>query len=183
MRLLADEPRLVVLEPDDFETLRTYCLENAEHLAPWEPLRERSWFSAANMRTVVADRYRQYLDGTAVHLCALDAGGRMVAECNFTNIVRGPFQACTLGFSVAQASEGKGIMTTVLKQGIDIIFGGYRLHRIMANYMPRNAASARVLEKCGFVREGFARCYLKIGGCWEDHVLTALINSASTDGP
>ena len=51
----------------------------------------------------------------------------------------------------------------------------------MANFMPRNAASARVLEKCGFVREGLARKYLRIAGRWEDHVLTALINPAAGD--
>ena len=40
--------------------------------------------------------------------------------CNFTNIVRGPFQACTLGFSVAKAREGEGLMTTVVERGVEI---------------------------------------------------------------
>lgn len=44
--------------------------------------------------------------------------------------------------------------------------------------MPRNERSPRVLERCGFVREGFARAYLKIAGRWEDHVLTALVNAS-----
>ena len=111
-----------------------------------------------------------------MHLSVLDDGGKMVAECNFTNIVRGPFQACTLGFSVAAACAGQGIMTGVVRQATETVFAEYGLHRIMANYMPRNAASARVLEKCGFVRESFAKQYLRIAGRWEDHVLTALVN-------
>ena len=36
-------------------------------------------------------------------------------------------------------------------------------------------ASARVLEKAGFVREGRARRYLKINGVWQDHDLFALL--------
>jgi len=42
--------------------------------------------------------------------------------------------------------------------------------------MPRNEASARVLAKCGFEREGVARDYLRIGGKWEGHVLCGLVN-------
>lgn len=36
--------------------------------------------------------------------------------------------------------------------------------------MPRNRASLRVLEKCGFEWEGLSPRYLQIHGVWEDHV-------------
>jgi len=49
------------------------------------------------------------------------------------------------------------------------------LHRVQAAVVPRNAASARVLEKAGFHEEGLARRYLLINGAWEDHVLFALL--------
>ena len=39
-----------------------------------------------------------------------------------------------------------------------------------------NAASIRVLEKCGFTREGLARRYLCINGVWQDHYLFGLLN-------
>lgn len=177
MHLIRSGPLpLVVLEPTDYALLQAYYLENKDHLAPWEPARDESYYAAASMRDLVTERHRQYQEKTAVHLCAID-DGRMVAECNFTNIVRGPFQACNLGFSVAKEREGCGIMTGVVEQGIQIMFSEYRLHRIEASYMPRNVRSPRVLERCGFVREGFARAYLKIAGQWEDHVLTALVNT------
>ena len=180
MRRLAEAPLpLVVLEPADSEALYAYYEENAGHLAPWEPLRDPSFYTRESIRRLVADRLGAYVEGRSLHLSALDVDGRMVAECDFTNIVRGPFQACTLGFSVAKAKQGQGIMTGVVKRGTEIVFSEFGLHRIMANFMPRNTASARVLEKCGFVREGLARKYLKIAGRWEDHVLTALINPAS----
>jgi [ribosomal protein S5]-alanine N-acetyltransferase len=49
------------------------------------------------------------------------------------------------------------------------------LHRLEAACLPHNVASARVLEKAGFVREGRARRYLKINGVWQDHDLFALL--------
>ncbi|WP_338941435.1 GNAT family N-acetyltransferase [Paraburkholderia sp. 22B1P] len=100
----------------------------------------------------------------------------MVGDCNFTNIVRGPFQACHLGFSLAKRFEGQGLMREALTSAITYIFDEIGLHRIMANIRPENVRSARLLERLGFEREGLARSYLKINGVWADHVLTSLIN-------
>jgi len=50
-------------------------------------------------------------------------------------------------------------------------FSTLRLHRIEAACIPTNAASIRLLEHCGFTREGYARQYLCINGIWQDHLL------------
>jgi ribosomal-protein-alanine N-acetyltransferase len=57
------------------------------------------------------------------------------------------------------------------------MFDTQNLHRIMANYIPGNERSARLLERLGFEREGYAKAYLNIAGRWQDHVMTALVNS------
>ena len=54
-------------------------------------------------------------------------------------------------------------------------FDVHRLHRIEAACLPRNKRSIGLLEKCGFVREGHLRSYLKIAGRWEDHYLYSLL--------
>jgi ribosomal-protein-alanine N-acetyltransferase len=66
-------------------------------------------------------------------------------------------------------------MAEVLEAGLTLAFGQLDLHRVMANYLPRNERSARLLARLGFEREGYARAYLRIAGQWEDHVLTAKI--------
>ena len=43
--------------------------------------------------------------------------------------------------------------------------------------MPENHASLRVLEKCGYEKEGYFREYLKINGEWEDHIHMAVIRT------
>ena len=183
MEFIRNEPLpLVVLEPTDYSLLRNYYVENRDHLAPWEPARSDSYFTQENIKELVANRYKQFISRSALHLCALDTS-RMVAEVNFTNIVTGAFQSCNLGFSLEQSQQGRGIMTEVLKAGIQIIFSEYGLHRIQANYMPSNQRSPRVLNRCGFKKEGFAKEYLYIAGKWEDHVLTSLINPNYREGP
>ena len=57
-----------------------------------------------------------------------------------------------------------------------------RLHRIEAATMLSNVASIRVLESCGFTREGLARAYLKINGRWEDHLLYARVAERAAIG-
>jgi ribosomal-protein-alanine N-acetyltransferase len=39
--------------------------------------------------------------------------------------------------------------------------------------MPNNRGSIRVLEKCGYRREGLSIRYLKIAGAWRDLLLFA----------
>jgi [ribosomal protein S5]-alanine N-acetyltransferase len=48
--------------------------------------------------------------------------------------------------------------------------------RVEAACIPSNAPSIRVLEKCGFDREGLARRYLCINGVWQDHLLFGLLH-------
>lgn len=169
---------LTVLQPDNAHLYLRYRIHNAEHLAPWEPAPDPA---LGGLEQATAQRaatsLRAFEDGTAIQFLALDVStGAMVAACNFTHIMRGPLQACYLGYSVAQDRQGQGLMAEVLQTGIDYMFDTCGLHRIMANHMPSNTRSAALLQRLGFEREGYARQYLKIAGRWEDMVLTARIN-------
>ena len=102
----------------------------------------------------------------------------VLGTCNYTNIVRGAYHACHLGYQVARDQQGKGLMNEALVAGNQFMFEAMRVHRIMANYRPENERSRRLLEKLGFQREGLARDYLFIDGAWRDHVLTSLSHPA-----
>ncbi|MBB4513667.1 GNAT family N-acetyltransferase [Paraburkholderia fungorum] len=162
------------------QELREYSIENRAHLQPWEPLRAESFFEAESVAQRLSTMAHNNTSGQAVHLLLISPeSGEMMGECNFTNIVRGPFQACHLGFSVGKRFEGRGLMREALTPAISYIFDHVRLHRIMANFRSENVRSAQLLERLGFDREGLARSYLKINGVWADHVLTSLVNNAA----
>jgi ribosomal-protein-alanine N-acetyltransferase len=168
---------MLLLPPERAPLLLVYRLENRAHLAPWEPARTPAYFTEASARQRLAQSLAQARAGGALHFCALERdSGRMVASCAFTNIVRGVFQACHLGMSVAADCQGSGLMHEVAAAGIAHMFGQEGLHRIMASHMPRNTRSAALLQRLGFEREGYARSYLRINDRWEDMVLTALVN-------
>ena len=64
-------------------------------------------------------------------------------------------------------------MTSAVRLTLDFAFRHLGLHRVEASCLPHNQASIRLLQKCGFEREGLARGYLKIAGEWRDHLLFA----------
>ena len=53
------------------------------------------------------------------------------------------------------------------------------LHRVEAACLPRNEASKGLLEKAGFIQEGYAKSYIKIAGNWEDHLLFARLKTVN----
>lgn len=141
-------------------------------------LRDPGYFSVDNARARTLLQVASMDDGEALLLLLLDPDdGEVLGRCSYTNIVRGVFQACHLGFSLAAAAQGRGLMARALRVANRYCFEQLGLHRIMASHLPRNARSERLLESLGFEKEGYARAYLKIAGVWEDHVLRALVDA------
>jgi [ribosomal protein S5]-alanine N-acetyltransferase len=163
----------------DATALLDYYLVNRGHLMAWEPLRTDDFYTVAALQQRLEEIEQQMRADSALHLlmCRRDTN-ELLGECNFTNIVRGPFQACHLGFSIAAAAQGQGFMHEGLSVAIAFVFDTYGLHRVMANYRPENVRSRRLLERLGFETEGMARAYLKINGQWADHILTSRINES-----
>ena len=59
-----------------------------------------------------------------------------------------------LGYWLGQRYWGRGIMTSIIGIFTAQAMDAFTLYRVFATVYANNPASARVLEKCGFVREG-----------------------------
>jgi ribosomal-protein-alanine N-acetyltransferase len=100
--------------------------------------------------------------------------GAIVGYFNISQIIRGPLQSAFLGYGGVAEWSGAGYMTAALRLVLERAFSDLALHRVEANIQPGNAASIGLVERCGFVREGFSERYLKIGGHWRDHARFAI---------
>jgi ribosomal-protein-alanine N-acetyltransferase len=167
-----------VVDAGDAQRLLRYRVQNREHLAPWEPLRESSYYTLDHCIQTLADSRDAMRLDRAYPFIVLDlTGNEVIANFTFANIVRGAFQACHLGYGIAAGRQGQGLMREALEAALSWAFRDLDLHRVMANYMPRNERSGRLLERLGFEREGYAKRYLQIAGVWEDHILTSRIRT------
>lgn len=146
------------------------------YLTPWEPI----WPSDDLTRSGFRRRLRRYAEDIAADrsypfLIFRDTDGAMIGGITLANVRRGIVQAGTIGYWIGEPHAHRGHMTAALRLLLPAMFGELNLHRIEAACIPTNIASIRVLEKCGFSREGLARRYLCINGVWQDHLLFGLL--------
>jgi ribosomal-protein-alanine N-acetyltransferase len=157
---------LTVLRPlvrGDAEELLAVRVANRDFLAPFDPVRDESFFTLETMREIATNR-----DG--VRFAILD-GGAIAGVISLSNVRRGAFQSANVGYWIDERRNGRGLATRALAEVVGVAFGELRLHRLEAGTLVDNVASQRVLEKNGFERIGLARRYLRIAGEWRDHVL------------
>ncbi|QEL57268.1 GNAT family N-acetyltransferase [Chromobacterium paludis] len=175
-----DTPRLKLLpaHPDLTAAALDYHSRNRAHLEPWGPTPGPQYYSEDYWRTQMRQGARSWTEGHSARflLATREQPDRVIGTVGFSNIVRGVFQACHLGYGVDQACEGQGLMREALQAAIRFAFDDLKLHRIQANYQPANARSAALLQRLGFTVEGQAKDYLFLNGAWRDHVLTSLLN-------
>ena len=171
---------LTVPTPQMAQQRLEFALRNRVHLAKWEPIRTDDYYSLEHWQNTLATMVANFHADRSLHFVLLNPSnpnGPILGTCNFNNFVRGAFQACYLGYSVDAEHEGQGLMHEALSAAIEYVFGTIGMHRIMANYIPTNLRSGKLLRRLGFRVEGYAVEYLHIAGSWQDHVLTALTNT------
>ena len=88
-----------------------------------------------------------------------------------------------LGYDLARAYWGRGLATQVTRRVLAWGFGDLGLQRIQATVVEGHGASVRVLEKCGFHKEGVLRDYRLCRGELRDFSMYALLrrNQAVTE--
>lgn len=82
-----------------------------------------------------------------------------------------------IGYMLLPDFHGKGIISEALKRLIAYGFDDLKLHSIEAVIDPENAASEKVLQKCGFVKEAHLKEAEFYEGKFLDKVIYSLLNS------
>jgi len=166
----------VIRVPDmsDYEQWAALRAASRDFLTPWEPI----WPANDLTRTAFRSRIRQYWrdidEDVAYPYFIFDAQGEvLVGALTLSNVRRGVAQTGTLGYWIGLPHARQGYMTSAVRLMLDFAFRHLGLHRVEASCLPHNQASIRLLQTCGFEREGLARGYLKIAGEWRDHLLFA----------
>lgn len=165
---------LRVPQPSDHAEWAALRQASRDFLTPWEP----TWPVDDLTRGAFRRRLKRYADDQRSDLAYAflvfrSEDNALVGGLTLANIRRGVAQAGSIGYWTGAPFAGKGYMTAAVRTLIPYCFGTLRLHRLEAACIPANIASTRLLEKTGFVREGYARSYLCINGVWQDHLLYA----------
>jgi ribosomal-protein-alanine N-acetyltransferase len=183
----AIEGRDVVLRwPDnaDYTAWARLREMSRDFLMPWEP----AWPPDDLSRGAFRRRLRRYAEDQRNDLSYSffifrKSDEALVGGLTIANVRRGVAQAGSLGYWMGRPFARQGYMTAAVTAVAPFAFGALSLHRLEAACIPSNAASKRLLEKCGFIYEGLARQFLCINGVWHDHLLFARLRDDAAPWP
>ena len=82
------------------------------------------------------------------------ANGQLIGTGGFWRLINSHYRA-EIGYELAPEWWGQGVMTEALGAMLSFGFTRLELHSVEAQIHPDNRGSRRVLEKLGFVQEGY----------------------------
>ncbi len=186
LRLRRDRVYLRYPVQRDWREWSALRADSQAFLAPWEP----TWAYDALSRGAFRRRLKMYRTEmrqgvTYSFLIFRAADDALLGGITLSNLRRGVAQTATLGYWIGAAHARQGYVTEALGAVLEFAFQRLGLHRVEAACLPGNEASRRLLLKCGFQEEGYAREYLRINGRWQDHQLFSILrgdfSSAATN--
>ncbi|MGP3918749.1 GNAT family N-acetyltransferase [Nonomuraea sp. 10N515B] len=167
---LIDDVVLRLVTKQDAEAMLRAYVRNRDHLRPWEPRRPEEFFTLRGQARRLEDVLEQQAAGRTVPWVLAD-GDEIVGRMTLNTIVRGPWLSADLGYWIDARYTGRGLASRAVVEVCRMADQDLGLHRIAAATVLDNAASQRVLLKCGFEPYGLAPRYLEIDGKWQDHRL------------
>jgi ribosomal-protein-serine acetyltransferase len=156
---LFDNVALRRFEPRDADELYELVTRNRAYLSRWLP------WAAGETRThaaqFIASTQRQLAtdDGinTAITVDGAIAGSVGVHGISWAN------RSTSIGYWLAEAHQGKGIMTRAVSAYLDHAFGTWGLHRFELKAALDNSRSRAVAERLDFRFEGVLRDAERVG--------------------
>ncbi len=160
--------------------VRPLTPDDAEAWASCVCLPEVMQHTSSTARTVeevraVIERGLAATPGFPTRFIVTDAGtGAIVATVGFHSVSL-QFGTGEIAFDVAPAYWGKGIATAACRAATLWAFDVAGWHRVQATTVLANVRSQRVLEKCGFKREGLVRNFRIVRGSPADYWMYSAI--------
>lgn len=142
-------------------TLRFFTADDADaHFAIYADPRvarygsRGPWTDIEQARENIAQTMENYATRTALRFAiVLAASGDMIGNASL-HAFHPQNRRCELGYALGASHWGKGYVTEALRAALDYGFDMLDLNRVEADIDPRNEASARVLDRLGFRKEG-----------------------------
>lgn len=171
--------RRFVLRPfrrRDAEPLVTAVHESLDELARWLPWVHRGYGRPDAMR-FIRDSNAAWTEGKAFDFTIRqpDRPKTHLGNVSVWHTSRRE-QSGEIGYWIRSGSTGKGIGTEATCRVTQISFEELGLHRVTLRIATGNAASERIAENLGFVREGLLRKEVLVAGTWLDHSLWSILD-------
>ncbi|MFJ2987592.1 GNAT family N-acetyltransferase [Collimonas sp. NPDC087041] len=166
-------PRLILrpLQESDAAALFT-IFSDPEVMRYWSTV---PWASIDVAHELIANDIVAHQEGRYLRLgMQTQADNHLIGMCSLFAIDSQNLRA-DLGYGMGSTHWGNGYMHEALTTFVEHAFEAFNLRRLEADIDPRNAASAKTLERLGFVKEGHLRERWLVDGVVSDTDLYGLL--------
>lgn len=171
---------LKVLDKKSADIVLEFLKENREDFTKYEGHKQEIYFTKFYQEYLIQSEYEAAIKKGYLRYYIFEKADRderhIIGTVSFGQIKAYPYCSGTLGYKMAVNKKNMGYGTEAVKAGCENAFAYLGLHRLEAYVMEDNIPSVRLLEKCGFCREGKCIKNLNVNGVWRDHLLYAKIN-------
>lgn len=127
---------------------------DAETMRYWS---SAAWTSMSQAEALITAAELGHADGSALRFgLEIVASGQLIGTCTLYGFSSSN-RRCEVGYILGRAYWGHGYMAEAMPALLAHAFGALDLNRVEADIDPRNTASARLLERLRFKKEGFMR--------------------------
>lgn len=164
---------LNILNPSRAGLVLDFYSKNRDFLEPHEPARTKLFYTLEFHRANLSCEYNSFIKQTHIRYWIFlgNIPDKLIGSVCFSNILKGAFSSCMIGYKLGMEYCGNGYMQEALSMLIPAICKAIPLHRIEAMVMPSNLPSIKLLGRMHFTEEGYLHSFAQINGVWEDHLL------------
>lgn len=176
-----DRLLLKILSPEYAPLIHQFYLDNRLFLEPFEPQRPKNFYTPEFHSANLHCEHNAFLKMSHFRywIFPKDAADEPAGSICLSNIQRGAFQKCSLGYKLGEKYCHHGFMYEALSFLLPIAMKELCLHRIEAYVQPANLPSIRLLSNLGFLEEGYLKQYAEIQGKWTDHLIFSYLAETS----
>lgn len=136
------------LSTEHYQLLFNYYNYNKHHLEPWEPKRNKNYYSLDFHINRTNDRLNLINNKKSMHFVLLNNyKTKIIGVCNYTHIEK---EECWLGYSISRDYQGKGFMFKALKYTNKFMFNNFKINTINAGIMKTNIRSIKLINRLSF---------------------------------
>jgi len=151
--------------------------ENRAHLRPWliwVDGTQKQEHSLEYIRAARQEQYDQLSMAFGIFKNGKLAGGLGMHQWDQR------LKKAQIGYWLAKAEEGKGILSECAGVFIAYLFEHLQLNKVELQYLPGNIRSGAVAKRLGFTIEGVLRDNVLMNGAFHDLVTTGLLRKEYT---
>ncbi|ADI13972.1 GCN5-related N-acetyltransferase [Truepera radiovictrix DSM 17093] len=163
---------LRLLEQRHARALYDLTTANRAHLRPYLPWVDKLE-SVRGTEAFIRSGLEQFARGDGFQ-AGIYHRGALAGMCGL-HYIRPDTRRTEIGYWLAEAAQGQGIVTRVCAGLCAYAFEELGLHRVEIRCHPGNARSRAVPERLGFTEEGILRGVDKLASGWADWVVYGLL--------